>query len=85
MFMGPTRLIPATTPYTFERYIFPLWALAAVVLLPVWWAIAITLVRALLQSARRRKALCESCGYDLRATPQGGRCPECGMIRGHVA
>ena len=30
---------------------------------------------------RRRRGLCEHCGYDLRGTQPGRRCPECGTGR----
>jgi hypothetical protein len=53
---------------------FPHWFLALI------FAILPALrLRAILRTARRhRLGLCQHCGYDLRATPHGGRCPECG-------
>ena len=61
----------------------PMYGLAV----PFWFLLAASVAAtALLAAARARRArrrqpgTCNSCGYDLRATP--GRCPECGSGRG---
>jgi hypothetical protein len=41
--------------------------------LPVVWSVLTVLIR---RRHRHAQGRCQSCGYDLRATP--GRCPECG-------
>jgi hypothetical protein len=51
--------------------VFPHWLVFLLLnVLPVWWFLS------------RRKSSpdhCQTCGYDLRATPE--RCPECGTVR----
>ncbi len=62
------------TPYRQDCYVAPHWFFA--LLFAVLPAVRL---RSILRTRRRnRVGLCQHCGYDLRATPQGGRCPECG-------
>ena len=65
------------SPYTSREYgaWLPYWLLALLATpLPLW--IVTRHRRALIRERRRARGQCETCGYDLRATP--GRCPECG-------
>jgi hypothetical protein len=45
-----------------------------------WFALLIapSVVR---RAIRRRRGACVGCGYDLRGTPAGAACPECGVAR----
>ena len=57
-----------------RRVMFPALLPAIAVAVP-----PIISLRALMRArARRRKGLCQRCGYDLRASP--ARCPECGLV-----
>jgi hypothetical protein len=56
-----------------------------VIAVPYWFLAAASMAPLVMQAPararrwrRRRRNVCESCGYDLRATP--GRCPECGHV-----
>jgi hypothetical protein len=59
------------------RFVFPAWAVVAVLLSPSA-ARAVPLWQRRLARGRQKSGLCPRCGYDLRATP--GRCPECGTM-----
>jgi hypothetical protein len=58
------------------------WAMGHAIWLPYWFLWIITAASPtiwwLRKPARDQPGLCETCGYDLRATPN--RCPECGII-----
>ena len=56
------------------HFYYGIW-LPALALVP-----ATVALRDLRHSRRTRRGRCPTCGYDLRATPQGGRCPECGSV-----
>jgi hypothetical protein len=66
---------------TSTGFALPYWAAVVLVILPLALSASRVVMRSLRDVLRRRRAsrgMCPACGYDLRATPPGGRCPECG-------
>jgi hypothetical protein len=72
--------MPGTTARTSGMFLdVPHWMVVVIgSALPAWWWLRRR--RRLLRVHRLTHGLCISCGYDLRASPEGGRCPECGTV-----
>jgi hypothetical protein len=57
----------------------PFWAIALLTASPGLSFLLRRFLRRVRAQRRRKHGLCTACGYDLRATPAGARCPECGF------
>jgi hypothetical protein len=69
--------VSATRLYAVYRGVsVPLWPIALITAIPP----VIVMRRVLRRWLRRRGGRCVGCGYDLHETPEGRRCPECGML-----
>jgi hypothetical protein len=75
---------PATvgTPRCRIIPLYPAWPglIASTLICAAAWASLLILIPMLIRANRRRRGLCPACAYDLRATPAGSPCPECGQI-----
>ncbi len=73
---------PATVGTSRSRIIplYPAWLglLGNTLAFSAAWAALLITIPLLLRTLRRRRGLCPACAYDLRATPAGSPCPECG-------
>lgn len=65
--------------------IYPIWTglLANLAVLSAAWWLLLFAPFALRRTWRSRRGRCAKCGYDLRATPSGQPCPECGHLTRH--
>jgi len=64
--------------YWIDVFAVPYWFLTGLACIPPLCGV-VSIVKRRRAAWRRSNQRCESCGYDLRGTPE--RCPECGMVR----
>jgi hypothetical protein len=64
----------------------PWWQVGVFAVLPVIWTAGWLLRRPRIWRGRARAdaGCCPACGYDLRATPVGRPCPECGIVKAQL-
>jgi hypothetical protein len=79
--MGVVNLPPP--PYQLHLPLKPIWpafAASTALFASLWWLLLLGPCQ-IRRALRLQRGRCETCGYDLRATPATSPCPECGRIR----
>jgi len=78
-FLLPVNMLPAMPGRHLPlRMVWPGFVADAILFAWLWYAV-VAFPMVLVRGRRRRRGACTSCGYDVRYTPAGKPCPECGV------